>query len=268
MSKYRPNYAIQLGNQLFASILNAPRAELLDVEIASDHDIELELVHRTLDRYVSSERLIMTSKPNQQLPQKPLRLYAVAAKFEDKPLQPAEAPMRMPESVSAAGAKPKPKLPVEPVQPAALEALHKPVEPQPEPVAPPSKAAPSERPPVEAVKPPKPPAAKPAASKEKSIMPRGVYPRDPSAPKAEKKPAAPTSHMFSCALFDDDRLIIRAGGKAVELTPEETERLASYMRRIGVLYEVQLQTAGEMSSLTISRPGVPGVNIDGPRPRA
>lgn len=252
MSKYRPNYAIQLGNQLFASILNAPRVELLDVEIASDHDIELELVHRTLDRYVTSGWLDMQPKPRPL--GKPLRLYTVAAGYNDRVLLPAEAPLKQAEPVSPAGAKRKPVLPVEPVAPAALVALHKPAEVAAAPVvpiAPPSEAAPSDRPPVEAVKSQQPPAAKPAASKEEIIMPRGVYPRDPSAPKAEKKQSVSTSHAFSCALFDDDRLVIRAGGKAVELTPEETSKLVAYLRRIGAVYETAAPTLASE-----------GVNID------
>jgi type IV secretory pathway VirB10-like protein len=231
MSKYRPNYALQLSNQLFATVQRAPRTELLDVEIAAEHDIEVELVHRTLDRYVTSGWLTMAVR-QRPLSNKPVRLYTVTHDYNERPLLPPDAPLRRPEPVSPAGAKPRNEPKPLSADELAAANVHTivagPVAPAP--AAPSSEAVPSESTPVEAVKTTKPtPArkAKPAATSKETTMPRGVYDR------TDKEKAVPTEHKFSCALFDDDRLLVRAGGKSIELSPEDTAKLAAYLDRIG-----------------------------------
>lgn len=237
MSTYRPNFALHLSNQLFASIQKAPRAELLCVELAAEHDIEPELVHRTLDRYVTSGWLDMRVQ-QRPLSSKFVRLYTVTHDYKDRPLLPADAPMRTPEpKLPLASERPsvsRSKPAVAPVvaKPAAAKpAVKKPAAPAQK--APSSEAAPSERAaPVEAVKTPQiTPAAEapPAATSKDQIMPRGVYQR------TNTNATTPSEKKFSCALFDDDRLLVRAGGKSLELTPEETTKLAAYLDRIGAV---------------------------------
>jgi hypothetical protein len=220
MSKYRPSPAVYLGNTLFATILGAPHTELLDLEIASEHDIEVELVHRTLDRYVSSEWLTVTLKPNPMRPTQMLRLYAVSQGYHERKLQPPEAPRRQAEAPLRAPKRDRAAT-VDAVLPPMLKAT-------------PSEAVPSEPPLVEPPPPVIAPAAKPAAKSEEIKMPRGVYQRNKSATQDKN------ARAFSCAIFDDDRLLIRAGGKSIELEPGDTERLAAYLRRIGRLHDFAL----------------------------
>jgi hypothetical protein len=239
MTKFKRNYAIQLSNQLFATVLKAPRAELLDVEIADDHDIEVDLVHRTLDRYVTSGWLDMKVVPRPL--NRNVRLYTVTPDYKDRPLVAAEAPLKMAEKpVSEGGSKrkpPKPDLAAKDRHDKLVAFVAAPAAPVGS-VTPPSEAAPSASPSVEAVKPTQTqPTAQPEASSKETPMPRGIYKRDPVAPK--KSGDAP-EHKFSCALFDDDRLIVRAGGKSVELAPDEIDRLAAYMRRTGLFHDFVL----------------------------
>lgn len=244
------SYQLQLGNMLFHSIHSSPARELLDVELASDHNIEVQLVRSALDRYVASDWLTTQVRPKPMKPNESVVLFKIVEGYQDRPLQRSETPIRRKDDASAAmrAARESPK----PQRKTREAPKKKTAVPAPAPaVAVSSDAVPSDPPMTKSTQPVSPPVepAKPepsaAAPSEKNEMPRGQYERKPKQP-GEAKATPSTSFSFS----DDELLLIRANGKSVELDAEQVQRLVAYMRRIGLIYEVG--TLGEFASSTLA----------------